>query len=84
MISSLIMSELIPAFFSCSNVFILSHNSLGSHGKNIVVIPEGMIACELGSYMSDLPLKLGRPIFLKSKFISSANSLFDFRCCRLE
>ena len=30
------MIELLTACFSCSNKFILSHNSLGSDGKNIV------------------------------------------------
>ena len=35
-ISSLIISELLPPFFSCNNNFNLSHNSLGSDDKNIV------------------------------------------------
>ena len=36
MISSLIISELFPACFSCNNNFNLSHNSSGSDDKNIV------------------------------------------------
>ena len=40
-ISSLFMSELIPACFSCSNIFNLSQSSSGSGEKNIVFeIPE--------------------------------------------
>ena len=35
-ISSLIMLELFPAYFSCNNNFILFHNSLGSVDRNIV------------------------------------------------
>ena len=35
-ISSLIILELIPACFSCSNNFILLHNSSGSDDKTIV------------------------------------------------
>ena len=36
MISSLIMSELFPACFSCNNNFNLSQRSLGSDDRNIV------------------------------------------------
>ena len=36
MISSLIMSELFPACFSCSNIFNLSQSLSGSDDKNIV------------------------------------------------
>ena len=36
MISSLIISELFPAFFSCSKKFNLSQSSSGSEDKNIV------------------------------------------------
>ena len=36
MISSLFMSELFPACFSCNNNFNLSQSSLGSDDKNIV------------------------------------------------
>ena len=35
-ISSLIISELFPACFSCSNNFNLSHNSLALDDRNIV------------------------------------------------
>ena len=44
-ISSSIISELFPAFFSCSNNLNLSQSSSGSEDKNIVFeIPEAMIA----------------------------------------
>ena len=36
MISSIIMLELLPACFSCSKYFILSHSLLGSDDKNLV------------------------------------------------
>ena len=43
-ISSLFMSEVYPACFSCSNNFNLSHSSLGSDGKNIIFqFPEAEI-----------------------------------------
>ena len=35
-ISSLIISELFPACFSCNKIFNLSHNSLASDDRNIV------------------------------------------------
>ena len=45
MTSSLLMSEIFPAFFCCSNNVNLSFNSSGSVGKNIAFeIPEAMIA----------------------------------------
>ena len=34
--SSLVMSDMFPAFFSCTMNFNLSHNSFGSDDKNIV------------------------------------------------
>ena len=44
-ISSLIVSELSPACFSCNNYFNLSQSSLGSDDRNIVFgTPEAMIA----------------------------------------
>ena len=43
-ISSLIISELFPSSFSCSNNLNVSHNSLGSDDKNIVFeIPKAEI-----------------------------------------
>ena len=44
-ISSSIISELLPACFSCNNNFNLSQSSLGSEDRIIVFeIPEAMIA----------------------------------------
>ena len=44
-ISSLIISKLLPACFSCNNNFNLSQSSLGSEDRIIVFeIPEAMIA----------------------------------------
>ena len=44
-ISSLIISELLPACFSCNNNFNLSQSSLGLEDRNIVLdIPEALIA----------------------------------------
>ena len=52
-ISSLIMLELFPACFSCSNNFDVSHSSLGSDGKTFVEIPEATIAGDLSNFISD-------------------------------
>ena len=55
-ISSLIRSELLPACFFFSNLFNLSQSSfsLGFSGKNIVDIPEAIIAGDLSNLISDL------------------------------
>ena len=66
-ISSLIISELFPAFFSCSNNFNLSQSSSASEDKNIVFqIPEAMIAGESSIFTIELCLILGRPVLLVS------------------
>ena len=39
-ISLLIKSELLPACFSCSKIFNLSHKSSGLDDKNIVIEPK--------------------------------------------
>ena len=64
-ISSLIILEIFPACFSCSNNFNLSQSSLGSHDKNFVEIPEAMIAGQLSSFVGGLSLILGRPFCSK-------------------
>ena len=44
-ISSLIISEVLPACFSCKNIFNLSQSPSGLDGKNVVFeIPEALIA----------------------------------------
>ena len=63
-ISSLIISELLPACFSCNNIFNLSQSSLGSDSKNIVEIPEAMTAGDLSNFLGDLSLSLFRPFCL--------------------
>ena len=73
-ISSFSMSELFPACFSCSNDLNLSHSSLGSDDKNVVEIPEAMIAGDLGDFISvrsQRDLSLGP---FTSKYISFAKS----------
>ena len=50
-ISSLIILELIPAFFSCSNTVNLLHNSSGSDDKVIVEIPEAIKAGDLSDFI---------------------------------
>ena len=53
-ISSLIILELFPARFSCSNNVHLSPNSSGSDGEtNVSEIPEAMIAGDLSSFIID-------------------------------
>ena len=53
-ISSLILSKIIPALFSCRNNFNLSQISLGFSGKNIAELPEAMIAGDLRIPIRDL------------------------------
>ena len=75
MISSLILSELIPACFSCNNKLNLSQSSLRSEDRIIVLdVPEAKIAGELSIFFIDLCLLFGRPVLLVSNFISFANS----------
>ena len=71
--SALIKSKLLPAFF-CSNNFNLLHNSSESDGKNIVQLPDALIAGDFNKFISDLPLSLFRPFCLILKFISFPNS----------
>ena len=76
-ISSSIISELFPAFFSCSNNLNLSQSSSGSEDKNIVFeIPEAMIAGELSIFIIELCLILGRPVFwYHSSFLLQTHKL---------
>ena len=78
------MFELLPASFCCSTNLNLSHSSLGSDDKNIVEIPEAVIAGDLSNSTIDLSLGLFQSMFLKSKFISFANSPIIFRSFRFE
>ena len=74
-ISSLVMSELFCACFSCSNNYNLSHNSLGSDDKNIVFeIPEAEIIKpgDSTNFIGVLSLLLFLPSSFTSKFISFA------------
>ena len=74
-ISSLIISELFPACFSCNNNFYLSQSSLASDDKNIVFeTPEAIIAGDFNSLIKDLSRSLLFPFSLILKFISFANS----------
>ena len=50
-ISSLIISEFFPACFSCNNNFNLLQSSSRSDDKNIVEIPEAMIAGDLSNFI---------------------------------
>ena len=73
-ISSLILPELFPTCLSCSNHFILSHNSLGFSGKIFVEILEAMIAGDLSNHLSDLSPVLLLPVAFTSKNFSFAKS----------
>ena len=67
MTSSLIISELLPAFFSCSNNFNLLHNSSGSDDKIIVFEkPEANTAGDSSVFIIEVCLVLGRPELLVS------------------
>ena len=66
MISSLIMAALLPACFSCSNLFKLSHNSLGLDDNHLVsdsLRDPAMIAGDLSKPIGDLSLALLLPYF---------------------
>ena len=74
-ISSLIISELFSACFSCINNVNLSHYSSESDDKNTVFeIPEAIVAGDLGNLLVDLSRSLLRPFGLISNFISFPNS----------
>ena len=84
--SSKIVSELLPACFSCINKFNLSHSSLGLDGKHLVFekdffeTPEAetIIPGDLGKPISDLTLGLSLPGALYSKYISFAKLYINF------
>ena len=79
MISSLIMSELFPACFSCNNNFNLSQSSLGSDDKNIVFeTPEAetIKPGDLSNFISVLSQVDLLPKAFVSKFISFAYIIF--------
>ena len=65
--SSLIISELLPACFSCNNYFNLSQSSLGLEDRIIVLdIPEAIIAGDPSIFIIEVCLVLGRPMLLVS------------------
>ena len=82
MISSSMISKLLPACFSCINNFLLLHNSLGSEDKNPVfekifsetLEAETNIPGGLKNLISDLSLGLLLPGAHSSKYFSFANS----------
>ena len=80
-ISSLIISELFPACFSCNNNFNLLHNSLGSVDKNIVFETPEAETIKPGQLSSSIRV-LSRvdflPTRLSSKYVSFANSYINF------
>ena len=66
-ISSLIISELLSACFSCNNNLSLSQSSLGSEDRIIVFeIPEAKIAGDSSFFIIEVCLILGRPVLLVS------------------
>ena len=80
-ISSLVMSELFPACFSCNNNFNPSHNSLGSDDRNIVFqTPEAetIKPGELSNFISFLSRIDLLPKDFVSNFISIAKSYIKF------
>ena len=80
-ISSLIISELFPACFSCYNNFNLSQSSLGSDDKNIVFeTPEAetIKPGELSNFISLLARVDLLPGAFRSKCISFAKSYINF------
>ena len=80
-ISSLIISELLPACFSCNNNFNLSHISLASDDRNIVFqTPEAetIKPGELSNFISFLSRIDLLPGAFVSKCISFAKSYLNF------
>ena len=73
MISSSIIFELLPACFSCSNIFDLLQSSLGSDDKNFVKRPETLIVVELSKFIRNLSLLLFRHFCSILKLISFPN-----------
>ena len=69
MISSLIVSELFPACFSCNINVNLFHNSSGSDDRNIILeIPDAIRAGDLSNFIIELSLSLFRPFCFSIKF----------------
>ena len=60
-ISSLIMLEILPICFSCTNNYNLSQSSLGFSSKIVVEVPEAMIAVILSNLVRDMSLVLFLP-----------------------
>ena len=84
-ISSVIMSEMFPACYFCSNSFKLLHIMLGLDDKiTVFEIPEVMIAGDLKNLIKDLSRSLLRPFCLISNFIYFPNSKTNFQSCCLE
>ena len=80
-ISSLNMSEFLPACFSCNNNFNLSKSLSGSDDKNTVFETpeeETIKPAELGNFISVLSRVDFLPIAFRSKFISFAKSYNNF------
>ena len=74
-ISSIIISKLFPACFSCNNNFNLLKCSSGSVGKNNVSEkPEAKTAGDLSNLITNLSHSLFHSFCLMSKFISFPNS----------
>ena len=82
-ISSLNISELLLACFSCKNNFNLLQSSSGWHDEKTVEIPEAMTAGDLSNFISVLSRVDLLPWAFMSKFISSAKSYIDFLSCKL-
>ena len=68
-ISSLIKTELFPPSSSCNSNFNLSQSSSGSDDKNIVELPEAMIAGDSSIFIVELCLILGRCFWYHSSFL---------------
>ena len=64
------MLEIFPDFFSCSNIFLLSQNSVRSSGMNNVESPEAMIAGGSSNLIGELSLAYLLPAVFCSKCAS--------------
>ena len=73
-ISSLLKSEKLSPYFSCSSNSNLPQNSLGSDDENIVEIPEAMKAGEIGIFLGGRCRVDLLFIRFTSKFISFGKS----------
>ena len=84
-ISLIIISELLPACFSCNNNFNLSHNSSGSDDRNIVFeTPEAetIKPGDLSNFVRVLSGVDFLPTDLVSNYISFAKSYNNFLSCK--